>query len=66
MSEQLGNRMINKKCTKCGETKAAKEFRKDRRNFDGLSSQCNACRGENQREYHSDKDPRKRRKVNRK
>jgi len=39
----FGDDMTEKRCTKCGETKAVTEFRKDANGRDGLRAQCKAC-----------------------
>ena len=33
-----------KRCSKCGETKSGSEFHADKRNKDGLRSECKECR----------------------
>lgn len=50
--------MITKPCTKCGEIKPAHEFYVDKRNRNGLQSQCKACCILNAKSYeerHADK-----------
>jgi hypothetical protein len=42
---------VTKTCTKCGETKEAGEFRRNRRMRDGLSSWCAGCHCEADRRY---------------
>jgi len=40
-----------KVCSRCGQRKAAGEFRRNRRNRDGLSSWCAACHNEATRRW---------------
>ncbi len=42
---------FSKKCPKCNATKLPEEFHKDTRNKTGLTSWCNACRREKNKEW---------------
>ena len=41
--------MTTKKCTKCGETKSASEFHREKTGIDGLTSRCRICRNKSHR-----------------
>lgn len=45
------NKYYPKKCPKCNETKLPEEFHKDLRNKTGLTSWCNVCRREKNKEW---------------
>lgn len=44
--------MTNKRCTRCGETKALSEFSKRKTSKDGLEWQCKACKSACAHKYH--------------
>jgi len=44
--------ILKKRCSKCGLEKPRDEFHKDKRNTDGLRSDCKVCRAAQQKAYH--------------
>jgi hypothetical protein len=46
-----GNPIAKKRCTKCKQVKEVSLFSKNRRNKDGLHSECKPCSSENNRTY---------------
>lgn len=47
----MTNHVKQKRCYKCGETKPTEEFNRNRRKYDGLSSECSACNRNYLRRY---------------